>query len=1234
MEKACTSCALSEANIKTICMPAKGNPKAKLMAIFERPSFIEDQRSTPFISASSNIFLELLQKAGISYPNDIYMTYAAKCFMPDDVEKSLKKTSLTSCYSAWLTKEIVKYKPSVVLAVGAEVLSLLLPEKIGIMKNRGVFFDAEIEGHKFKIIPTLSPGYLLQKGRELDSQVVSDLRRAHAAVTGGIISWSKDKLKDLKYKTVENIEDFREMFSEIKEAGLVACDIEARRLDMFKTKYSDDGFPLVSIQFSTKEKTGWFLPVAHSIFNQGYCGGHFFIGKDIEDEVISGLRYILESGKVYLIGHNFKFDAKWIKQWLNITPKLSFDTMLTHGLFEQTSSGLKNLAWTHCVDPKTECLSKTQGWTSYSSLKEEEEILVFNVEENITKWEKLKGLFINENYSGNLLELKNGDFNSLTTLNHKWPISQRMSGKRRFNKERKICIRTSSELANVDGAILRSAPHLAPQESVYSDALVELIGWYFTEGNLKNNQRNIEICQSYKANPEKIKIIRDVLKRCGANKSYFKGVGKNGSSRRKGLYVREFKDSTIGMVRFGLSGDFIDKIVALAPTQEKIPSMEFLTNCTEKQLQLFINSALLGDGNGEFAKKRKVIFYQSNFKRMDAFVAATTLLGYTSKSRHKCKFKEGKCYIHTHKNCNGYNQVCNVMLKGGKGKAKTYLNKLTKTEVAYSGTVWCPITYSGHWVARRDGAVFITGNSDLGGYEEKQAAYTETLETDKKWDMFYYPFEDLATYGCCDVDVTLRVYNILSKKLDTEPELKKLAKMLVKASNAFVDIEWEGIKIDKPYLYQLGIDLNLEMKKLEADFRELAVKEITEFEEELVADSFSKKNPEKQLKNKITEFNIASNDHICTIFYDKMHFPVHDRYRSKKTKDPSVGKQALELLGQKYPIALTLLKWRTLAKQLAGFVDAYPEFIDGNSRIHPDYKLIKFYNADEDKTSGTSTGRLACSNPNIQQVPSRGDGKKIKKLFIPDYDSHYLIDMDFSGIELRVMAMYTMDPLMINFFKSGSGDFHRYTASKIYGVSEDQITDLQRSYAKTTVFAILYGAGPAKIADQVKGTVQAAQKFIDDYFNMFPTVKRWISQQKSFAIQNQYVISKFGRKRALADASSKNEMYREAALRQAVNSVIQSDASDITLTALTRIASYLRTFKHADTSKPSALRASVHDSILLSVHEDDLEEIINHVKFNILEKPNIDFVTQSGVQLASEVSIGRSWGDQRKVKFE
>ena len=241
---------------------------------------------------------------------------------------------------------------------------------------------------------------------------------------------------------------------------------------------------------------------------------------------------------------------------------------------------------------------------------------------------------------------------------------------------------------------------------------------------------------------------------------------------------------------------------------------------------------------------------------------------------------------------------------------------------------------------------------------------------------------------------------------------------------------------------------------------------------------------------------------------------------------------------------------------------------------------------------------------------------------------------DYSGIELRVTAMYCQDPVMLKFFNGGPGDFHRFVASKIHNLPEDQITKLQRTYAKSTTFGILYGAGPAKIAEQIGCSKIEAVAFIEDYFKLFPTLKKWIMKQKAFVQRNLYTVSIFGRKRSLPDAGSRDEFTREAALRRAINTPIQSDASDITLYGLTRIASYLNKYPHIDPTRPSRLRASVHDSILVTVHREDFQDIAEHIKFNILENVDLDIIKEKGVRLQSEVSVGPTWGKQVELKTE
>jgi DNA polymerase-1 len=858
--KICTACPLSETRgVNTVCMAARGTPTSEFMVLFERPTQAEDVRGAPFIGYTAKLFLSILEKAGIPYPDEVYLTYAAKCCLPEDAPKELKRQSINTCYETWLKKEILSLKPKVVVAVGAEAL-LQLTSLTGIMKHRGTFIDAAVEDFKFKVMPTLSPAYLMQEHRELEYLVVADLKRAYSAVKQGIACWSEEKLSGLNYKIVKTLEDFTTMLKEIEEKRVVACDIETRGKDPYFLEYTDGHFPVVSIQFSTGPKTAWFLPLSHSEFSW----------KEEEFKyIISILKRVLEDERIFLIGHNFKFDSKWLKKYLDITPRLSFDTMLAHGLFGETSSSLKKLSWEY---------------------------------------------------------------------------------------------------------------------------------------------------------------------------------------------------------------------------------------------------------------------------------------------------------------------------------------------------------------------------TDLGGYEEAQTAYTDSLEN-HKWDMYFYPLETLSIYGCCDADVTFRLFEILDTKLDKTPKLMELFKVLVKASRAFLDIENEGIKIDKAYLERLGIDLDLEMKKLKEELNQLACREIAEMEAEMLAAATSKKTG-KILKNKPISFNIESSDHISKLFYERMNMPINDRHRSKKTGDSSVGRKALGELSKKYPIAKVLMEYRTLAKQKEGFVSAYPRFIDGNDKIHPDYALIKFFDEDADKESGTTTGRLSCRNPNLQQVPSRDEDKKIKKLFIPDYSSHYLCDVDYSGIELRVTAMYSQDPVMKKFFNSGKGDFHSYVASKVYGKPEDQISKMERTYAKSTTFGILYGAGPAKIAEQVGCSITQATNFIEEYFRLFPTLKRWIIIQKAFAQKHLYVRSLFGRTRFLPDANSPNEFNREHALKRAINTPIQADASDITLYGLTKIASYLNSFPHTDPKQPSRLRASVHDSILISVHKDDIEEVAYNIKTNILEKPDLDFLIKTGVSLRAEVSIGPTWGDQRTLEVE
>lgn len=860
----CKGCSLSGI-VNYVGLPAIGNPDSGLFIVADRPGYKEDNLGVSFSGKPGQFLSNMLIKAGLTDETQYYLTYLTKCALPDTKDLKLKKESLTACMPLWLKKEILEYKPKVIIALGSDVLATL-SDKTGILKNRGQIFDIEVEGHKCKMLPTLSPSYLIQDKLEQEDSAVYDIKRAITTLNGTTACWNENSLSKLTYRTIETEAVFEEFLNEVRRNNTVACDIETRGKDPYRV-FEDKAFPLVSIQFSTSEGTAWFLPIAHEkyISDSNPTGLAFDLSPD--GFLIKGLKEVFCSDK-FIIGHNFKFDSKFILKFLGIRVNLNFDTMLAHGLFEETSNSLKKIAW-----------------------------------------------------------------------------------------------------------------------------------------------------------------------------------------------------------------------------------------------------------------------------------------------------------------------------------------ELT----------------------------------DMGGYEKVQVEYTDSLPSEKQYDMFYYPFEQLAQYGCVDADVTFRIFKILDERLRVDKSMLTVFKLLINASMAFLDIESDGIKVDTEYLKTLGAELDIEANTLEEEFKKLAFREIQKIEEELATSATGKSG--KILKHKPVLFNISSNDHISTLFFKHMGIEPDDRYKSKTTGDYSVGRQFLTSIQKNWPIAGKLLRYRMVSKQRSGFVEAYPQFIDPEGRIHPDYRLIKFFNEDSNSETGTVSGRLSCSNPNLQQVPSRGEGKRIKKLFIPDYQEHWLVDCDFSGIEMRVAAMHCQDKAMMKYFNEGKGDFHRWVASQITGKKEDDVTDSERTYAKSSSFGILYGAGPQKIAEQANMTERQAIKFIDQYFKLFPELKRWIQRQKAFAEKNLYVKSLFGRVRKLPNAGSRNEGQREAALRRAVNSPIQSDASDLTLHALVRIHKYLRDFNHFDPKKPSRLRGSVHDSILLTVHDHDLEEILQVIKFKILEAPTLPFIKSKKILLKADIAIGKNWGEKESIDF-
>jgi hypothetical protein len=369
----------------------------------------------------------------------------------------------------------------------------------------------------------------------------------------------------------------------------------------------------------------------------------------------------------------------------------------------------------YCVDVSTECLTRRCGWTRYDELDEHDEILAYDPVSHTTRWERPIEVFVNPGYSGEMWALSMQGFSALTTPDHRWPVIH-YGGRAR---QRQAEVRTTQTLPGREWALIRSAPFTGPAETIYSDAFVRIAAWYFTEGSLQGDGSRITVSQSDRHNAVNVEDIRRDLKALGAcrrpdtcvadgcdlavragdmcrnhyqvvnraarKRGDTRGAGA-GRQRRIGLFVVERTRARDELVTWDLSGTEVDRITACVPGKDKVPTMEFLSALTPAQARLFIDTCIAGDGSPEWRR-----FDQHDKSRMDAFTVAAVLAG----AGPTLSADGTSCHLHESA---PYMGLANV----------------TRERIAhYRDLVWCPVLPSGHWVARRDGKVHITGNSRI-----------------------------------------------------------------------------------------------------------------------------------------------------------------------------------------------------------------------------------------------------------------------------------------------------------------------------------------------------------------------------------------------------------------------------------------------------------------------------------------------------------------------------------------
>lgn len=360
------------------------------------------------------------------------------------------------------------------------------------------------------------------------------------------------------------------------------------------------------------------------------------------------------------------------------------------------------------------------------------------------------------------------------------------------------------------------------------------------------------------------------------------------------------------------------------------------------------------------------------------------------------------------------------------------------------------------------------------------------------------------------------------------------------------------------------------------------------------------------------EFNINSPKQLAEILFDKLNIPTKG---IKKSAGGSIStrESELEKIKEDHPIAKEILKHRELQKLLSTYIDTLPSFISGDGRLRASFIQ-----------TGTTTGRFASNNPNLQNIPTRTEkGNSIRNAFIAK-PGHLLVSFDYSQIELRVAALLSQDPYFIRSFKQGK-DIHTAVAMKVFNVNEEDVTAEMRRRAKIINFGILYGMGVNALRENLGTDRKEAQIFYDNYFKQFPTIRGYLDSIKDFAKQNGYTTTLFGRKRYFPAIKSGVPFIRAMAERMATNAPIQGTATADIIKIGMKKADYALKDKKLDSQ--AKLLLQVHDELIYEVKKDKLEEVIDIVK-NSMEDiiPSKFLEGLDPVPLRVSVAYGQSWG--------
>ena len=458
----------------------------------------------------------------------------------------------------------------------------------------------------------------------------------------------------------------------------------------------------------------------------------------------------------------------------------------------------------------------------------------------------------------------------------------------------------------------------------------------------------------------------------------------------------------------------------------------------------------------------------------------------------------------------------------------------------------------------------------------KTITYEEVVEDKKKRRFDEVSLTKACTYAAQDADITLRLYHVFKSQLIKKRLLTVYETIERPLVSIVADMEYRGILVDTKILNRLSYEFSLRLKSLEDDIYRLAGR----------------------------SFNVGSPKQLSMVLFDELDL-VPEGQKSK-TGLHSTNSHVLESLAdQGVEIAARILEWRTLSKLRSTYTEVLQHKIDPiTQRIHTSFSLAH-----------VSTGRLASSDPNLQNIPIRTEeGRQIRTAFIAQ-PGWRLLSVDYSQIELRIIAEMAQIKALKQAFQEGV-DVHTLTARQIFGLSQTEVTKEHRRQAKAINFGILYGLSSYGLAKQLDIPTSQAQDFIKEYLECYHELKSWIDRTTEFCRHNGFVVTYFGRRCYVPDINHSNAARRRAAERQTINAPIQGTAADIIKRAMGRMSTALR-------------RARLRAQIVLQVHDELLFEVpIEESDHTVVVTRHImENAARFDIPLTVEDRVGPTWAE-------